>query len=194
MESALKAIGAQPASFPSPPYLSVVSKRVTYRDGRIELDNGRCRDVSMLVYFSGHGPSQTASCRVNEVEVPNVVGARLDDARVRLGAQPLTAQVIYKPATPGQRVDVVLKQFPRTGRLSSFDKVTLVLAKPLHGTVPKVVGLNLGQARTKLGKVKLHVSVRAGPSKRGKIVSQAPRAGVAAAPGMTINVTVGASG
>ncbi len=191
MESAIQAIDAQPASFPSPPYLSVVSKRVTYRDGRIELDNGRCRDVSLLVYFSGHGPSRTAGCRVNEVEVPNVVGLQLDAARVRLGAQPLTPQVIYKPAAAGQRVDVVLKQFPRTGRLSSFDKVTLVLAKPLHGTVPKLVGLDLRQARTKLRKVKLHVSVRVGRGKLHKIVSQDPRPGVAAAPGMTIRVTVG---
>jgi penicillin-binding protein 1A len=194
MTSALEAIGAQPASFPSPPYLSVVSKRVTYRDGRIELDNGRCRDVSLLVYFSGYGPSRTAGCRLNEVEVPNVVGWRLAAARVRLGAQPLTPSVIYKPAAPGQRTGVVVKQFPRTGRLSSFDKVTLVLAKPLHGTVPKIVGLNLRQARTKLRKVKLVASVSFGDGKPGKIVSQKPRAGVAAAPGMTIRVRVGAAG
>ena len=100
--------------------------------------------------------------------------------------------MIYKPAAPGQRVDVVLRQFPRTGRLSSFDKVTLVLAKPLHGTVPKIVGLNLRQARTKLRKAKLLFSVRSARGKPGKIVSQKPRAGVAAAPGMTVQIRVGA--
>src|SRR5207253_701120 len=120
MESALKEIGARPASFPSPPYLSVTSRRVTYRDGKIELDNGRCHDVSLLVYFTGHGPPQTANCRRNEVEVPDVVGWRLDAARVRLQGQPLTPQLVYKPARPGQRINVVLRQFPRTGRLSSF--------------------------------------------------------------------------
>ena len=36
-----------------------------------------------------------------------------------------------------------MKQFPLGGTLSSFDKVTLVLAKPLHGLVPHVVGLSL---------------------------------------------------
>ena len=61
--------------------------------------------------------------------------------KVRLEAQPLTPQLIYKPATPGQRVDVIVRQFPAGGTLSSFDKVTLVLAKPLHGLVPHVVGL-----------------------------------------------------
>jgi len=194
MQSALKAIGAHPESFPSPPYLSAGAERVTYRDGQIERDNGRCRDTSLLVYFSGHGPRKTANCKVNEVEVPNVVGWRVDAARVRLAAQPLTPQVIYKPAMPGQRVDVVLRQFPSRGTLSSFQRVTIVLAKPLHGTVPRIVGLNLKQARARLRKVKLHAAVRFGDGKPGRIVSQEPRAGVAAAPGMVIHLRVGAAG
>ena len=194
MQSALKAIGAKPAGFPSPPYLSVTSRRVTYRDGQTELDNGRCRDVSMLVYFAGHNPPKTANCRPNEVEVPDVVGWRLDAARVRLNGQPLTPQLVYKPAKPGQRVDVVLRQFPRTGRLSSFDKVTLVLGKPLHGTVPQVVGLRLGQARAKLRKLKLHPALNFGTGKPGRVLAQKPRAGVAAAPGMKISITIGAAG
>ena len=134
MQPALKLLGAQPESFPAPPYLSASAKRVTYRDGRIELDNGRCRDVSLLVYFTGRGPATTANCKVNEVDVPNVIGLRLDAARVRLEAQPLTPQVIYSPAKAGQRLNVVLRQFPKAGTLSSFGHVTLVLAKPLHGT------------------------------------------------------------
>src|SRR5438876_6825212 len=147
-----------------------------------------------LVYFAGHNPPKTANCRQNEVEVPDVVGWRLDAARVRLQGQPLTPQLVYKPARPGQRVDVVLRQFPRTGRLSSFDKVTLVLGKPLHGTVPKVVGLRLPQARARLQRLKLHPAVRFGTGKPGRVLEQKPLAGVAAAPGMTIRITVGAAG
>ena len=194
MQSALAAIGAQPASFPSPPYLAQTAKRVTYRDGRIELDNGRCRETSYLVYFSGHGPSKTANCKPNEVDVPDVVGWHVEDARARLSAQPLQAQVIYKPASPGQRVGVVVRQYPKRGTLSSFDTVTLVLAKPLHGTVPKIVGLNLRDARARLRKVKLHAAVNFGDGAPGRVVSQTPRAGVAAAPGMTVHVRVGAAG
>jgi membrane peptidoglycan carboxypeptidase len=194
MQSALKAIGAQPRSFQSPPYLSVTPRRVTYRDGQTELDNGRCRDVSMLVYFTGHGPPKTANCRPNEVEVPDVVGWRLGAARVRLQGQPLTPQLVYKPAKAGQRVDVVLRQFPRTGRLSSFDKVTLVLGKPLHGTVPDVVGLRLARARAGLGKLKLLPVLRFGAGKPGRVIAQKPRAGVAAAPGMKIRLTIGGAG
>ncbi len=85
MESALKTTRSAPESFATPPYLSVVSRRVTYRDGRVELDNGRCRSTSLVVYFTGHGPPTTANCRLNEVEVPNVVGLKLPMARIRLG-------------------------------------------------------------------------------------------------------------
>ena len=41
-------------------------------------------------------------------------------------AQPLTPAVVYKPATAGQRIDVVVGQFPARGTLSAYDKMTLV--------------------------------------------------------------------
>jgi membrane peptidoglycan carboxypeptidase len=196
MESALTELHASPETFASAPYLSVVSRRVTYRDGRVELDNGHCSDTTLVVYFSGHGPSTTANCRLHEVEVPNVVGWRLTAARVRLEAQPLTPQLIYKPATPGQRVGTVLRQFPRAGSLSSFDKVTLVLAKPLHGVVPRIVGMTLPAARARLYQLKLLPAVSFGVARRktaaaaGDVVSQVPAAGVAAAPGMKVRLVV----
>jgi penicillin-binding protein 1A len=194
MESALKEIGAQPRGFSPPPPLSVEAHRVTYRNGRVQLDNGQCRDTDYVVYFSGHAPAKTANCKRNEVDVPNVIGWHVDAARARLSAQPLTTQVIYKPATAGQRVGVVVRQYPRGGTLSSFGRVTIVLAKPLHGTVPSIVGLNLRQARAKLRKLSLHTSIRFGDGKAGRVVAQEPRAGVAAAPGMTIRLRVGKSG
>jgi penicillin-binding protein 1A len=197
MESALTELHAAPETFASPPYLSIVSRRVTYRDGRTELDNGHCRDTTLVVYFTGRGPATTASCKVNEVEVPNVVGSRLSAARIRLEAQPLTPQLVYKPATPGQRVGTVLRQFPAAGNLSSFDKVTLVLAKPLHGVVPSTVGLSLTAARTKLYRLKLLPVVSFGATakrttavKAGRVITQVPPGGVAAAPGMKVKLVV----
>jgi penicillin-binding protein 1A len=190
VESALAAMHAQPETFTPPPYLAVTTRRVTYRDGEIQLDNGVCRDTSLIVYFTGRGPAKTSDCKPNEVEVPNVVGWKLDNARARLEAQPLTPQLIYKPAAPGQRIGVVLRQFPAAGTLSSFDKVALVLAKPLHGLVPHIVGLSLRDARVKLAKLKLLPVVRFGVGKPGRVVSQAPLPGVAAAPGMAIQLVV----
>jgi len=187
MQPALTAMNAQPKSFPSPPYFSTRTQRVTYRDGRVELDDGLCRSTSLIVYFTGHGPSRTADCKRNEVDVPNVVGWNVESARTRLASQPLSAQLVYKPASAGQRVGVVLRQFPAGGTLSSFDKVTLVLAKPLHGLVPRTIGLTLRAARTRLAKLKLVPQVT---GRAGRVVAQQPRAGVAAAPGMKVRLVL----
>ena len=194
MQAALEHIGAQPRGFTPPPYLSVTPRRVTYRDGRVELDNGRCHDTSYVVYFSGHGPTRTADCKLNEVDVPNVVGLGVERARARLSAQPLTPQLIYKPATAGERVGIVLKQFPKTGTLGSYGRVTLVLAKPLHGTVPRIVGLDEQQARSVLEQRKLRVRIATAPGKAGRVLAQKPAGGSAAAYGMTVTITVGAAG
>jgi penicillin-binding protein 1A len=194
MQQALKAIHAQPESFTAPPYLSVETRHVTYRNGAIELDNGLCRDTSYVVYFVGHAPGRTANCKRNEVQVPNVVGMSIGRARVRLTAQPLTPQLIYKPAAAGERIGVVLRQFPRAGTLGSYGKVTLVLAKPLHGVVPKIVGLDVRRARSRLRAQKLSFTVETAPGKPGRVLAQTPSWGVAATPGMTVRIKVGAAG
>ena len=141
MEKALPYLHDDPQSFPAPRRLVRRRGGVVLRDGTFQLDNGLCKHTITVEYFAGAGPPKTANCKPNEVEVPNVVGTTYDAARSRLQAQPLTPVVVYKPAAPGQALGVVVKQFPPKGRLSSFDKVTLVFAKPLHGVVPNVVGL-----------------------------------------------------
>ena len=65
--------------------------------------------------------------------------------------------------------------------------MTLVLAKPLHGVVPPTVGLTLKAARTRLAGLKL---VPQPTGTTGRVVSQRPRAGVAAAPGMKVRLVV----
>ena len=66
-------------------------------------------------------PAKKANCKPNEVEVPNVVGASYDDAKARLAAQPLTPVVVYKPASAGQALHVVVKQFPARRAAVVFD-------------------------------------------------------------------------
>ena len=192
MTGALTLLDDQPQTFPSPPALFQSPRRVVYRDGQIELDNGYCRFTSEIVYFGSAGPARKANCKKNEVEVPRVVGMTLAQAKARLLQQPLLASVVYKPAEPRQRVDIVIDQFPSTGGLSSWDKVTLVMAKPLHGVVPAVVGLDLRAARARLRKAKL--GVRVGglvDGKQGRVLAQAPLPGVAAAPGMPVVLQIG---
>jgi beta-lactam-binding protein with PASTA domain len=93
--------------------------------------------------------------------------------------------VVYKPASAGQALDVVVKQFPPKGRLSSFDKVTIVFAKPIHGVIPSVVGLPVDKARARLERLKLQPVVR---GLAGHVVRQRPRAGLAAGAGLPITL------
>jgi len=181
-----------PESFPPYSYQYATSKRVVWRDGRLQLDNGYCRETALISYFSGHGPSRTANCKPNEVEIPRVIGWKIARAKIRLAAQPLTPNIVYKPAKPKQRVDLVLDQFPRKGRASSYDTVTLVLAKPLHGVVPRIVGLSIREARRRLHARGLVPAIaRFGDGRAGRVLAQMPPAGVAAGPRMKVTLVVG---
>ncbi len=194
MEQALAYLGDQPEAFPSPSFPPPVSESVVQRNGVWQRDNGQCKGTISLLYFSGEGPSQLANCRPNEVQVPNVLGESFDDATAQLSSQPLRTQAIYKPASPGQRVGVVVGEIPGIGTyLSSFATVQLVLAKSLHGVVPSVVGLSIQAALERLAGQGLKPVVGGlladggGP---GRVVSQQPAAGAAAAPGLGITLVV----
>ena len=189
MDKAL--VTVPPADFTPPAATYGVPRRVAWRDGSIALDNGYCRDTQEVVYMAD-APTRTADCLPNEVEVPAVVGATLTAAKQTLAAQPLGYSLVYKPAVATERIDVVVGQYPApNSRLSAGDDVTLVLRKPLHGVVPHVLGRTLAQARARLVAAKLQLQVRFGDGPSGRVVSQAPLAGVAAAPGLTVRLVVG---
>jgi hypothetical protein len=189
-----KALGYQkdsPESFPSPslPYAS--QKYVVFRDGQLELDNGNCHSPKLVFYYAG-GPSRTANCKPNEVDVPHVVGDTIAQAKARLAAQPLTPAFIYRPAVPGERLGIIRGQFPKRGTLSSYDKLTLVLSKPLHGVVPKVVGLSLRRARAVLAPLRLDLKIEPDGAHGGRVVSQSVPWDVAAKRGMKLKLVVAA--
>jgi hypothetical protein len=194
MEQALSYLGDQPEAFPSPNIPFPVSESVVLRNGVWQRNNGQCKGTILLDFFSGEGPSRLADCRPNEVEVPNVLGQSLDDATTQLSLQPLRAEAIYKPALPGQRVGVVVGEIPAIGaHLSSFDTVRLVLAKPLNGIVPSVVGLSTQAALERLAAKGLKPVVGGllvGGGGPERVVSQQPEAGVAASPGLGVTLVV----
>ncbi len=176
------------SSFPtaSVPYASPAT--VVFRDKQIELDNGNCRGATTIDFFTGSAPTALAPCKPNEVDVPHLGGETLADAEARLTGQPLQWHVIYEPATPGERVGVVVRQKPSSGTLSAYDTVKLWVAKPGHGVVPRVVGMPVASARAKLAPLNVRVRLLGGI--RGRVVAQTPRSGVASAPGMRIVLTV----
>ena len=164
-----------------------MTHQVVLRDGSWQGDNGNCRNTIPVAYFEGFGPKRTANCRPNEVEVPSVIGKTFAEAAARLSLQPLTPVVVYKPAVPGQPLGVVVGQIPRSGRLSSYEKVTLVFAKALHGIVPKLVGLPVSEARRRLVRLKLRPFVR---GIGDTVIAQRPKWNVAAGVGLRITLWV----
>ena len=180
-----------PTDFPAPSATYGVPRRVVWRDGSLQLDNGYCHDTQEIVYMAD-APTRTADCLPNEVEVPGVVGQTLAAAKERLAGQPLGFTVVFEPAAATQRIDVVVRQYPApNSRLSAGDKVTLVLRKPLHGVVPRVLGRPLAAARARLARARLQPIVRFGDGPSGRVTSQAPDPGVAAAPGLLVRLVVG---
>ncbi|MDQ2910314.1 MAG: PBP1A family penicillin-binding protein [Actinomycetota bacterium] len=190
MESALAYLHEEPQDFPSVSLPYAVPKQVVYRNGRLELDNGNCHSTKQLLYFEGQGPARTANCKVNEVEVPRLVGQTVTQANLRLAAQPLTPQYVYEPAKPRQRLGIVLRQYPARGTLSSYDKVTLVLPKALHGIVPRLIGLGLGRAQARLERLHLKWKVSGHPSPGAKVIAQTPGPRRAAKPGLVVTLVV----
>ena len=88
----------------------------------------------------------------------------------------------------------MLDQRPEGGRrLSAHGRVTLVVAKPTHGIVPRLVGMPLERAQRKCERRGLKIQVEeASQGAPGRVVFQLPRPGVAAAPGMTVRIAVAA--
>jgi penicillin-binding protein 1A len=192
VQKALAYLHYEPQDFTPPPSQYAAPVTVVNRGGLLMRDDGVCKNTYQLAFYGGDGPPKVATCKPNEVEVPDVVGWSLTAAKQRLEGQPLTPTFVYRPAHTGERLGVVVGQFPKEGTASAYDKVTLVLPKSLHGAVPKVVGLPLARARARLAK--LHLAVHVTGARRGKVVKQSLRPATAAGPGLPITLTVGTAG
>ena len=192
MEKALR--GEEPLGFPEPGQPYAAPKLVVRRGDRLLLDNGLCRERQEVVYFAGRGPDRTANCLENEVEVPDVRKLELDDALVRVESQPLTAKLVYRPAAPLQRVGVVVDQFPKRGYRSSYDEIILVVSKATRGVIPNLVGRDIDDARLRLRRLKLEPRITWADGDPGRVLRQPTRAGLAAAPGVKVELVVARPG
>ncbi len=191
MLRALKQLKAEPESFAPPPSYYASPRYVVLRDGRLQLDNGVCEGALQVAVLGDGGPQQTADCQPNEVDVPDVRGVAVDEARAILAAQPLSPLVLYDRAKARQPLGVVMRQRPAGGRRAAGSQVILVVPKALHGVVPKLVGLSLDRALARLERMRLEASVGPGDAEGSqKVIRQFPAAGLAAAPGMTVRLVV----
>jgi len=188
-EKALRDVEPEGFPFPTPPY--VAPKLVVRRGDRLLLDNGLCRSRQEVVYFAGMGPTKTANCFENEVEVPDVRKLTLAEAQLRVEAQPLTPELVYKPAEPLQPPGIVVDQQPKRGYRSSYDKIILVVSKATQGVIPNLVGRELTDVLARLRRLKVEPRITWSEGEAGTVLEQRPRAGVAAAPGLRIELVVG---
>ena len=188
MEKALK--DEEPVGFPAPGVPYVAPKLVVRRGDKLMLDNGLCRTRKEVVYFAGTGPTKTANCLENEVQVPDVRRLTLAEAAARVEAQPLTADLVYKPAAPLQRPGIVVDQDPRRGYRSSYDRIILIVTKATQGVIPNLVGRDLADARLRLKRLKLEPRITWVEGGTGKVVEQKTRPGLAAAPGVKVELVV----
>jgi membrane peptidoglycan carboxypeptidase len=188
MQKAIEMKHLTPENFDYPPSQYASPVNVVNRGGLLMRDNGVCKNSYQLEFFGGEEPKKLATCKPNEVEVPDVVGKSISAAKTRLEGQPLTPLVVYKPAKTGDRIGYVVGQEPREGTASAYDKITLISEKSLHGVIPRVTGLPLDRAQRKLAK--LHMDVKVDGDSKGIVVAQSRPAGTAAEPGLDIVITV----
>ena len=100
---------------------------------------------------AARGRARVATCKPNEVDIPDVVG------QIDRGGQDAARRAAADRGDRLQaREDRAAHRRTSSGSsrarapLSAYDKVTLVLAKSLHGVIPRVTGLRLAAARQKL--------------------------------------------
>jgi membrane peptidoglycan carboxypeptidase len=193
MEKALPYLHETPTPFPAPPIPAAEPETVTFGDDYgntgLALDNGHCHVSASIDFFVGTGPTNTADCLQDAVEVPDVRGMSLSAAESALSAQPLQWTIGYQPASPGEQLGVVAReQIPAHGVASAYTKVRLWLPRPRHGVVPNLVGLSIDRARVALTRLRIRARTRGVPG--GQVTAQSPPAGVAAGPGMTVVLTL----
>ena len=89
---------------------------VVNRGGVLERDDGVCHNTVQLAVLRRRRPgASVATCKPNEVEIPDVVGQSLADAKSRLQAPAADAVVVYKPAKRAEQLGVVVGAVPREG-------------------------------------------------------------------------------
>ncbi len=147
-ERALDHLEEPPESFPYPSYESVVARQVVYPR---QQDDARQRQLPGLATDSllrRHRAERRGRLQAERGRRPRTSSAsRLAAAKDQLYSMPLTPDVVWRPARPGERLGFVIDQKPESGTLSSWSTVRIVLPRAGNGRVPDVVGLDARPGR-----------------------------------------------
>ena len=94
-----------------------------------------------------------------------------------MDAQPLSPELVFRPAEPLERAGVVVGQRPMRGYAVPFDRVILIVTKPLHGVIPKLVGRSSTTPGSGSRGSKLEPEIRWVEGKREHVLQQRPKPG-----------------
>lgn len=126
-----------------------------------------------------------------QTTVPDVEGLSLEDARRELRAAGLRVGDVTEQESD-EEPGTVLRQFPEAGDEAAVGtRVDLVVAA--QSTVPDVVGLTEGDAKSTLEAAGYEVEVNKAPSnevEEGRVIAQDPEAGAEYEKGLTVTILV----
>jgi serine/threonine-protein kinase len=131
------------------------------------------------------------------VDVPNVIGMNVEEARQALESVGLKMEIKEEQyiTSEGQQPDKVISQDPEWGlRITKGSTVSVVVTRELR--IPNLVGMTQEEAEAKIRELKLAVGeVKSTPtkdeSKMGKVLKQSPAAGTLATPGSAVDLEIG---
>ena len=135
------------------------------------------------------------SSGVQQIDVPNVVGATQSSADARLESDELIA--VVEERASDQPEDQVIAQDPVAGtRVDKGSRVTITVSKgPDRASVPDVGGLSEGNARGELRDAGFGVQVReqatTEENQDGVVIDQDPGGGTQVRKGKTVVITIG---
>ena len=128
------------------------------------------------------------------VKVPNVAGVPLPDAVQRLEEKGYSVYVGPGLSDPKVPEGVVVRQIPKAD--VAYAKPAIVVVQPSSGTgdveVPKLMGMGVGAAKTKLEELGLKATVRwvaMAETQTNVVLNQKPPTGERVKPGSEVTIT-----
>lgn len=134
------------------------------------------------------------------IEVPNIVGARADQARGMLDPKGLILTLEDERDDPIVPAGAIAAQTPLAGsRAKKGSEIRAIMSRGAgQPKVPEVVGLPLEQALAKVVEAKLTAGAQTQQTSptvpKGSVISTAPPAGTLVAPGTAVALVVSAGG
>ncbi|MFD5867693.1 PASTA domain-containing protein [Corynebacterium sp. NPDC060344] len=124
----------------------------------------------------------------NGIEVPDVEGLTLDEARTKLEEAGLTVRDVTRSESSPRKAGQIDSTTPQAGTMVEPTNATIDLVVSDRVEVPNILGSKIGDARQKLDELGLRLRITGDASDDDRIYSQSPRSGSDAKRGDEVTV------